>query len=285
VRAFVFRQGTAQRLDLLDAEGRPLGTEAEVGRVKVASPLSVGREVPAPERVEAEFGVLALVEARLERAQVAQGERLTVDLEWWARQRPAADHSLALTLLPTGGAQPAAASLVQLTEGRYPTSAWPAGERVRERLWLLVPGRTPAGAYTLEARLRDGTGRELGRLDVGAVEVTALPREYNVPAVSRPLSTSFGATIELLGYDVDAERLQPGRPLGLTLYWRSLAPTEVDYTVFTHLLGPGDVVWGQQDRPPLGLYDPKTMARLPVVDPSGREVDSRVVVLRLPFAP
>lgn len=321
IRAFVYREGTTQRLDLLDTAGRPQGTEAEVGRVKVVSPLAAGRSVPEPPVTLADLAELSLVSATLDRNEVAQGERLTVDFEWWARARPAADYRLDLSMVAFDGTQPAASSLVEIGEGRYPTSTWPRGERARDRASLLVPGRAPAGAYTVLASLLSPSGQVFGAVAIGKVTVNEIRREMAVPAVPRARAALFGGVVELLGFDVDAERLEAGKPLGVTLYWRAAGETDVDYTVFTQLLGPGDVVWGQHDRPPLdgrrpttgwlkgevlvdryapalrpgappgeyvlqvGLYDPKTMRRLPVVDAQGREVDSRVVLMRLNLAP
>ena len=58
-------------------------------------------------------------------------------------------------------------------------------------------------------------------------------------------------TIALLGYDVSTESLQPGDTLRLTLYWQSLEPMTVPYTVFTHVVGQDNDVIGQRDNMPL----------------------------------
>jgi len=68
---------------------------------------------------------------------------------------------------------------------------------------------------------------------------------YRVPAGSeariapqRQAEVIWVDQIELFGYDLNQERYQPGQDVVLTLYWRSLAPVEEAFTVFTHLLGP-----------------------------------------------
>jgi hypothetical protein len=115
----------------------------------------------------------------------------------------------------------------------------------------------------------------------------------------------LGDRVELLGYDLDREEVRPGESIHLTLIWRSLREMDTSYTVFTHVLDQAEQIRGQQDNPPVagtypttlwvpgevvvdrydiairadtppgmhvievGLYDPATLQRLPVLDPSG----------------
>lgn len=47
----------------------------------------------------------------------------------------------------------------------------------------------------------------------------------------------------------------PGKKLMLTLVWKAHRSLDVDYTVFTHLIGPDGRMWGQWDNPPVrGTY-------------------------------
>ena len=127
-------------------------------------------------------------------------------------------------------------------------------------------------------------------------------------AIAHPLETDFGDGVRLLGYNLEAEGLQPGGTVYLTLYWQAQQPVEHRYKVFTHLLGEvfnarsNNFLWGQQDNEPvngtrptstwrtgevivdsyailleqqaptgrytveIGLYDPATGERLPVLD-------------------
>jgi hypothetical protein len=63
------------------------------------------------------------------------------------------------------------------------------------------------------------------------------------------VEAQLGGGIRLLGYRLEGEA-RPGGALQLTLYWEALAPVTTDYTVFTHLLGAGDMILGQMDHPP-----------------------------------
>ena len=61
--------------------------------------------------------------------------------------------------------------------------------------------------------------------------------------------------IEQFGYDLGKERYRPGEDIVLTTYWRSHVPMEEAYTVFTHLVGPGQdsaggAVWAGSDHEP-----------------------------------
>ena len=85
----------------------------------------------------------------------------------------------------------------------------------------------------------------------------ALPEpltDAQVAAIPHRLEVEFGGIVQLLGYDLEADVVEPGGRLGITLYWESLAPADRDYTVFVHLLGEGDLIVAQRDTfPGVGL--------------------------------
>ncbi|HEY75198.1 MAG TPA: glycosyltransferase family 39 protein [Thermoflexia bacterium] len=85
----------------------------------------------------------------------------------------------------------------------------------------------------------------------------ALPEplgEDEVAAIPHRLGVEFGGVMRLLGYDLEADAVEPGGRLGVTLYWEALAPTDRDHTVFVHLLGEGDLIIAQRDTfPGVGL--------------------------------
>lgn len=117
-----------------------------------------------------------------------------------------------------------------------------------------------------------------------------------------PVEAQLGSNVRLLGYRLEGEA-QPGNTLQLTLYWEALGQSALDYTVFTHLVGPGAAMLGQMDHPPqngaaptstwqpgqqladryeitvredapagparllIGMYDPATEDRLPATGP------------------
>ncbi len=85
----------------------------------------------------------------------------------------------------------------------------------------------------------------------------ALPEpltDTQVAAIPNPLETEFSGAMRLLGYDLEAEAVEPGGQVAVTLYWEALSPTDRDYTVFVHLLGEHDLLIAQRDTfPGMGL--------------------------------
>ena len=136
------------------------------------------------------------------------------------------------------------------------------------------------------------------------------------PAPQYPLNLRFGDEFELVGYGLDRPAVFPGEDVTITLYWKALASTNKDYTVFVHLLGSDGTLWGARDTYPglgrlptsqwqaerilvdsipipvkadaanvaptalaleVGLYDLDTMQRLPIVDAAGQSVESPTI--------
>lgn len=77
---------------------------------------------------------------------------------------------------------------------------------------------------------------------------------FSVPATAERVRTAnaasaeFGGILGLAGYTVDAE----DDHLLVTLAWRSLAGSPVDYTAFVHLIDSSGNLVAQSDRPPAG---------------------------------
>lgn len=77
----------------------------------------------------------------------------------------------------------------------------------------------------------------------------------DLPLGATPLGMDFSGQIRLLGAvmgngDTQAQVVQPGGVVALTLYWQTLEQVESDYTVFVHLLGEHERVIAQRDTPP-----------------------------------
>lgn len=56
-----------------------------------------------------------------------------------------------------------------------------------------------------------------------------------VVGLARPLQLDYANGMRLLGYDLKAQRVQPGATLKLVLYWQTTRPLARDYSVFVHL--------------------------------------------------
>ena len=129
------------------------------------------------------------------------------------------------------------------------------------------------------------------------------------------LPARFQNSIYLDGVEPVATHVKLGADLILLLYWRGTAPIGEDYTVFAHLVdGDGKLVAGHDSQPQrgrrptltwgleepiadaiiltvppdapigddyrleIGLYDPRTMKRLSVVDAHGEPISDKITV-------
>jgi hypothetical protein len=132
--------------------------------------------------------------------------------------------------------------------------------------------------------------------------------------MSHPASLNFGDKLLMRGYDLPQTTAHPGDLLPVTVYWESLAPMEIRYRGFIHLVGADDTRWGQHDDDPacrllttemrpgqrssrqfrvaidpvtppgdyqlvFGLYDPANFQRLPIWDNLANQSPGDSVVL------
>lgn len=141
-----------------------------------------------------------------------------------------------------------------LVPGRYLLPALPAMSV------LLVAGLAywiPRGS---ETRVAVAIGGGLAALAI-AVPWWVIQPAYTPPTVStslqiaNPIYLNFGDKMELLGYELDRDRVQPGQKIDVTLLWRAKATMDHNYTIGVHVLGHGLRDLGQTDTyPGRGTY-------------------------------
>ncbi len=140
-----------------------------------------------------------------------------------------------------------------------------------------------------------------------------LPPQFGDPQPQTHHPADFAAPLALLGYDLNGSPRGDTAALSVALYWRALAPIATAYTVFVQLLDMGGALAVGWDNPPcrgtcptdtwlagefvrdeyllplsglppgeytlhVGLYDPETGERLPVLSPAGGVVGDSVVL-------
>ncbi len=297
-------------LNLLDAQGAPQAQQLELATVRLTSPLGISLQAtpygaanwpsPLPRPLDLADG-LRLLGADLDRAALGPGQSLFVRLHWRATA-PEADGSIPdlrprLALVQGTEELDAVASAPALE--RYPTDRWRVGESVVEHRRLKAPPTAADGPADVTLSLGEQS------VVIGKVEIDVDEHIFELPPAAslkaHPLDVCFGQVARLIGYELPAETFAADEPIPITLYWQALEEaSEVDYTVFTHLLQDGDLV-GQHDGPPaqgsrpttgwlpgeiiidvhkmtlgearagparieVGLYDRDTMKRVPLED-------------------
>lgn len=144
---------------------------------------------------------------------------------------------------------------------------------------------------------RDRWGRELAQIHV-LPDPVPLASMFNQTQPERTISITWANLVALQGYEVIPPVVQPGQPITLNFYWRSLSETTFDKRLFLQLLNaagqpinqwegdafredmyrwrPGGILpsqhtlWLGQDTPPgsylvrLGFFDKVTGQRLPI---------------------
>ena len=134
------------------------------------------------------------------------------------------------------------------------------------------------------------------------------------PVPDNLLPARFDDQIDLRGYNLSVDRLLPGESLDLTLFWAPRGRPMRDYTVFVHILDGQGQLRSQADSPPMagkyptsvwdagefiedlhtvslppnlpagdytfaiGLYDPQTGQRLPIMDANGQRSGDNIII-------
>ncbi|MHB0859201.1 MAG: glycosyltransferase family 39 protein [Anaerolineae bacterium] len=255
----LYRMGDSARLPVLDVAGKRVGDEVALASLTVG-PSTVPADpadLPIPHPMDAQFGEQVQVLGYGLPENVRSGEDVALDLFWQCLEDVKAPWDLVLRLAQGGRivhevrGQPAGES--------YPTDRWSTGDVFHAVHVFRVPSDLESGLYDVQANLCDAGGRCLAGEDVlmTSLEVEHVERLFDVPEMRYPFHARLGGTAELLGYDLD-EALEPGGPLRLTLFWRALETPEVSFTVFTHLLDAARDVRGQRDSVPVGGQRPTT---------------------------
>lgn len=201
-------------------------------------------------RVDAGFaGQLRLLGYRIETAEAMSGGSLALTLYWQVVAPPDRNWSVFVHVLDDNDViiaqrdtYPGLGSLAtaRLTPGR----AW--ADRyviaLKDTVYAPADARVRIGLYDLQTGTRALTGDGQDGVALGQVRIAARPGE-----VPNPLGINLDNQVELAGYTVDRALLRPGETLRLTLYWRALTTPRANYTVFAHILGEQDALWGQKD--------------------------------------
>jgi hypothetical protein len=255
------------QLGAWNASGQFQGVRVPLGDVEIAPPAEPAGPAPcaAGRSLAADPFVVCLPE--IAQQTIPSGDALTLALTWSATAAPEANYRVRWRLLdPTDSV-----TLEQVTAlSPYNTSRWREGDSFEARYDLRLDPALPAGHYRLALNVLAPDGRPLLADDeiLVAVEVTPRDRSFELPAgIAHPLEVTLGSAVHLRGFDIapisaagqaGEQVLKPGDTMSLTLYWQASGPTDLDYTVFVHLVGPDGRPHGQADQFPGGGTAPTT---------------------------
>jgi hypothetical protein len=318
------RSGPALPVQELDS-GRLRGLIVPVAEITVTRPSSppTTDDVSIPRPTRRRYGDVALLGHDYLGGTYRPGDTATLDLYWRALRTPKCDMAYALELADVEGDVQASRTIAP-ADG-YPARRWQRRELVRSKHRFRVPIGVPEGDYTLWLAREEGNGcsslwpwgdRRV-RLGTLSVRPTEGERTYDIPPMQHRLRVALDDKVELLGYDLEESVLRSGQPVACTLYWRGLEEMDQDYTVFTHLIDPDGVTWGQWDNEPqqgqlpttrwvpgqvvvdryriplspetpagslslrVGMYDLRTMTRLPAFDQDGTLIGDAIAVAEI----
>ncbi|MDH7489342.1 MAG: DUF2142 domain-containing protein [Anaerolineae bacterium] len=201
--------------------------------------------VPAPDAMYRMFNLAALAALagwglRLVRRQEMTTPRAVVWLALWALIVLAALAQWTARTLASQGrlifpALPALAVLLAAGwEGIWPRRARGAGMAALALVFLFWAARAPL--FTVRPTY---------------APPPTVP-ERALPASLVPLDARIGDVAFLLGYQARPDTVRSGEWLTVTLCWRPFRRTEVNYSVYIHLLGRGGKIVGQRDTYPAG---------------------------------
>jgi hypothetical protein len=229
---------------------------------------------------------IALIGYDLNSTSFDPGEWLDLTLYWQALGRPMDHYSLAIQLVSAVPGD--TATLVNFNTwtggGNYPTGYWHPGEVIADSYRLRLPDDVvrAQGWYVQVVlyEIGDGTrlpftldGQPSGKTAVFTLlRVGAANPEAQAPPKADRLAApvEFGGAVALEGVRVMGE----GEPLGVTLWWQSVAPLAEDHVVFVHLYDAEGQLVATADAPPLSGGFPTSLWQ-----PGDRVRDERIVAL------
>jgi hypothetical protein len=284
--------------------------EDEQIAVYATAPL-VGRDFTLADELAPGIGLIRVVTST---GCLNPGRVLEVDVGWATTATLERDWDVRLALVAEDGI--ARQEEVFPLSSVWPTVEWPANAVAWGYYPLRISPSLPAGDYNVTLTLVDPATRAIQNRQAvaGQVTVSQRPCAFAMPpddAHAVAVNALFGDDLRLLGYRLSQE----GDRLTLTLHWRAERRMETAYKIFVHVFDPAtQVPVAQDDAMPrqwaypttfwgpgevvtdavsislegvpvgaygvaLGVYDPATMARLPVVDGIGQpRPDGRLVL-------
>ena len=237
----LYRKPDLARLGISDGDGTVVNQSVVVGKVRVrpwqASEAEI-RALPIQHRVNE----VLLGYASLPTETIQAGTVFPLEL-WWRSnvgEDPEGEYGIVAVRLTLSNTQGATASDQTADLGVPGTSAfsWQMGTVAKQIVRVPVSAVAPSGSYSLTVYAKPSLLRYMEGVVIGTVRVAARDLSgvvTTVPPVGRPISATLGSVGELVGVDLQPS-VSAGQPLTVTLVWRALSSTEIDYKVTVQML-------------------------------------------------
>lgn len=175
---------------------------------------------------------IGVISATLSTHALAQEGLLKVKAVWGTRKAPQHDWKGYFALVDDKGRIAQKASFDPCLG--WPTSEWGPDAVAQGRTSLQVDPFVERGVYTVAIGLTDPETREqAGKpVAVGKVNVQAIERVFEIPAMKFESGAVFGDVLKFWGYDMQKNTDQ----LKLTLHWQALQRMKESYKFFVHLV-------------------------------------------------
>ncbi len=262
---------------------------------------------------------LAVLEARVLSGELKPGDLLDIEIEW-ARTEGEAPESDLFTIVLEHDDQSFSLRSEQIARD-YSPEGWSRRERLTGQYSLVMPHGLEGSTYDVWLTVPGTTGRlHVGMIALERIVhvfEAVLPRVgigafFDVPEPSSEAPNR----IELIGLDAVPERDDLEAGAWIELQWRAERTPSRDLKVFVHIIDSAGVVVAQHDAEPaegerpmrswldgeivfdahplaipqgdgpftlaIGLYDPLTGERMPIVEGRDRGADDKAVRVPLP---
>jgi hypothetical protein len=246
-------------LPLFGPEGEPLGYDLELSDHVTILPSErqvAPDELRLAERIETQVADdLLLVGHDLPEVQVRPGDRVRFSIYWEPTAAVPSDTGLELTL--SQGGQTMAQNRYVLLGNHPAPDQWARGNTLRGQYELAVPSDVVTGDYDLTAQVLRGNQPSGAPVLLRQMRIEGRERTMELPALQQPLGAVFGDQVALAGYDLTMPE-EPGGAISLVIHWQAMQTMATPWTVFVHVLGEGETIWGQADGQPLAGTYPMT---------------------------
>jgi hypothetical protein len=140
-----------------------------------------------------------------------------------------------------------------------PPDSWPTGKILVSQTSLYVPQVELPGKIFLNVQAANLPGQ--AAVTVSELQTVGGATQITVAEVPDNEDVLFNEELRLRGYQLPAEKYQPGETVNITLFWQVERTPTADHTLFVHLLDASGQLITQLDRPAGGTISPTSTWR------------------------